>query len=137
MKTFKLENEPKIESGFSTPEYYFENFSERMMQQLPEEKPKVISFFQKRKRTLMMAAAVLVIALLIPQINRSLRASKELDATTIENYLSYQSSMNQYDLINALDTEDINNMQATVVLEDKTIEDILATNANLEHLLLE
>lgn len=137
MKTFKLENEPKIESGFSTPNHYFENFSERIMQQLPEDEPKVISFFQKRKRTLMMAAAILVIALLIPQINRSLRASKELDATTIENYLSYQSSMNQYDLINALDPEDIANMQTTVALEDKTIEDILATNANLEHLISE
>jgi hypothetical protein len=27
MKAFKLENEPKIESGFKTPDHYFDNFS--------------------------------------------------------------------------------------------------------------
>jgi hypothetical protein len=27
MKAFKLENEPKIKSGFKTPDHYFENFS--------------------------------------------------------------------------------------------------------------
>ena len=42
MKTFKLENEPKIESGFKTPEKYFENFSIKMMEQLPANEPKVI-----------------------------------------------------------------------------------------------
>ena len=30
MKTFKLENKPKIESGFKIPEHYFENFSVEM-----------------------------------------------------------------------------------------------------------
>ena len=49
MKTFKLENEPKIESGFKTPDHYFEDFSAKIMQQLPENEPKVISIFQKRK----------------------------------------------------------------------------------------
>ena len=47
MKNFKLENAPKITSGFKTPELYFENFSKNLMQQLPEKEPKVISLFQK------------------------------------------------------------------------------------------
>ena len=43
MKTIKIENEPKIKTGFTVPENYFEDFSAKMRQQLPEKEPKVIS----------------------------------------------------------------------------------------------
>ncbi len=136
MKAFKLENEPKIEPGFKTPDHYFENFSKNVMQHLPENEPRVISIFQKRKNILIAVAAVLIIALMVPQLFTS-RSSNEIDATTLENYLSYQTTINQYDLINALESEDIGNIETTIALEDKTIEDILATNADLEHLIHE
>lgn len=139
MKEFKLENEPKIESGFKTPEHYFENFSKNFMQQLPEEEPKVISLFQKNKKIVMMVAAVLTISLLVPVVyNNSINANNnEIDATALENYLSYQSNINQYELINGLEADEIDNIKTTVVLENATIEDILATNGNLELLMLE
>lgn len=136
MKEFKLENKPKIESGFKTPEHYFENFSEKLMQNLPANEPKVISIFQRRKRSLMIAAAILIIALMIPFLYNT-TANEELDQTTLENYLSYQTNMTQFDLINALESEDINNINTTVALEDKTIEDMLARNPDLEQLLNE
>ncbi|MNP96846.1 hypothetical protein D3C85_94380 [compost metagenome] len=137
MKTFKLENEPKIESGFKTPENYFENFSAKVMQQLPENEPKVISIFQKRKIILMTVAAILVLAMMIPLYTIFSTNSKELDETTLENYLTYQSSMNQYDLITELEPEDINKIETVFPLEDETIEDILTTNSDMEHLILE
>jgi hypothetical protein len=137
MKAFKLENEPKIESGFKTPEHYFENFSAKVLQQLPKEEPKVISLFQKRKIVMMMAAAILVIALMIPIVNTYTTKTKELDSNTLENYLTYQSNMNQYELINELDSEDINKINTTVVLEDETIEDLLSVNSNAENLIIE
>lgn len=136
MKTFKLENEPKIDSGFKTPDLYFENFSENVMQHLSGNEPKVISIFQQRKRPLMIAAAILLIALMVPLLYNSTNNS-EVDASTLENYLSYQTSLTQYDLINALESEDIDNINATVALENKTIEDILVTNPDLEQLLNE
>lgn len=136
MKTFKLENKPKIDSGFKTPDHYFENFSENVMQRLAGDEPKVISIFQKRKRSLMIAAAILIVALMVPVLYNSTN-SGELDAATLENYLSYQTNMTQYDLINALESEDIDNINSTVALENKTIEDILATNPDLEQLLNE
>lgn len=137
MKTFKLENEPKIETGFKTPDNYFENFSIKMMEQLPASEPKVISIFQKRKNIMLMVAAVLVIALMIPILNYSSASSQELDSTALENYITYQSNVNQYDLISVLETEDINNMNTSIVLEDEAIEDVLSTNSNLENLILE
>ena len=33
MKEFKLDKEPKINSGFTTPEAYFDSFSESVLKQ--------------------------------------------------------------------------------------------------------
>ena len=137
MKTFKVENEPKIETGFITPEHYFENFSIKMMEQLPNNEPKVISIFQKRKNIFMLVAAVLVIALMIPILNYSTENSKNLDAVALENYITYQSNVNQYDLISVLESEDINTINSGIVLEDDAIEDHLSNNSNIENLILE
>ncbi len=138
MKEFKLENEPKIESGFKTPDHYFENFSSKIVQQLAQEEPKVISIFRKRKAILMMVAAVLILALMVPIYLTFAPKDVELDQTAVETYLVYDSNINQYDLINVLETDDINKLKTeTVVLEDDTIEDFLTTNSNIENLLIE
>ena len=137
METFKLENEPKIESGFKTPDHYFEDFSAKIMQQLPENEPKVISIFQKRKNILFAVAAVLVLALMIPVYTTLSTNTKTLDETTLENYITYQSNVNQYDLISELELEDINKIKTTIPIEDEAIEDVLTTNSDMEHLILE
>ena len=137
MKAFKLENEPKIASGFKTPEHYFDHFSAKVLQQFPENEPIVISIFQKRKMVIMMVAALLILALMIPiYISISIN-SKELDETTLENYLAYQTNLNQYDLVSELETKDISKMQPVSSTEDKVIEDILAADSDIEHLLIE
>jgi hypothetical protein len=139
MKAFKLESEPKTESGFKTPENYFENFSEKVMQQLPEKETGVISLYHKNKRIFMAVAAILILALFVPLFNTTPTNSNSdaIDAVALENYLSYQSNINQYDLINDLEYDEIDNIKTTVVLEDATIEEILVSNANLEHLIFE
>ena len=137
MKDFKLDNEPKITSGFQIPENYFDNFSEKILQQLPEKETKVISIFQKRKKWILSVAAVLVISLFIPFYNNLNSSSDELDQATLENYITNQSTINQYDLISLLETEDIENIKIDSNLEDTTIEDILSTNDNFEHIITE
>ena len=137
MEAFKLENEPKIETGFKTPDDYFDNFSVKTMLQLPGNQPKIISIFQKRKNLILMVAAVFVLALMIPILNYSTTSSQDLDSTALENYITYQSNVNQYDLMSVLETEDINKMNTSIVLEDEAIEDVLSTNSNLENLILE
>lgn len=137
MKTFKLDNEPKIAAGLKVPENYFETFSSRMMAQLPVEEPKVISFYQKRKNILFMGAAILVMALMIPFFYSSNSTVSDVDQEALENYITYQSSINQYDLLNNLETEEIKKINTMIVLEDESIEEHFSTNANLEHLILE
>jgi hypothetical protein len=140
MKTFKLNHEPKIESGFKTPENYFETFSARVMQQLPKEEEekhsKIISLFSKRKSWIYAAAAVLVLALILPlAYNNFYSSSPEIDEATLENYISYNTSISDADLVNLLDEKDIQNMDIGMNIEDISIENELLQNKNLENYL--
>ncbi|MNK79259.1 hypothetical protein D3C87_989220 [compost metagenome] len=137
MKTFKLENEPKIESGFKAPDHYFDNFSEKVLKQLNEKEVKVIPIYKRKKTIWVAAAAVVAFALLVPVINNYKTNSNDLDEATLENYLSYHSNISQYDLIQKLDDSDIEKLGNDVTLEDETLEDILATSPNIEHLISE
>lgn len=136
MKTFKLENEPKIKSGFTVPENYFEDFSAKMMQQLPEKESKIILLFAKRKTWMYAAAAVVVLALTIPVYNHFYSNSPEIDDVTLENYIAYHSTVSDEDLVNLLDEKDIQKMSVDFNIEDKAIENELSTNNNLEQYLL-
>ena len=135
MKAFKLENEPKIKTGFKTPEQYFDDFSAKVLQQINEKEVKVIPIYKRKKVLTMLAAAVVVIALMIPVVNNYRATSKDLDETTLETYLAYQSNLNQYDLIRELDANDIQKLNKNVALEDETIEDILSSSSNIENLI--
>ena len=137
MKAFKLENEPKIPSGFKTPENYFDTISAKVLQQINEEEIKVIPIYKRKKTMTLIAAAVVGIALMIPVVNNYNATSKELDEATLETYLSYQSNLNQYDLIRELDTKDIEKLNKNVALEQETLEDILSSNPNIENLISE
>lgn len=135
MKTFKIENEPKIESGFITPENYFDEFSSRVMQQFPKEEPKVISLFSRRKNWVYAAVAILVLALTIPVYNNFYITLSEIDETTLENYISYYSTISDADLVNLLDVNDIQKMSVDINIQDQSIEYELSNNKNLEEYL--
>ncbi|MBF2709295.1 hypothetical protein [Flavobacterium soyangense] len=136
MKTFKLENEPKIKTGFTTPENYFEDFSAKMMQQLPKKEPKIISLFARKKTWLYTAAAIVIMALTIPVYNYFYSNSAEIDDVTLENYITYHSTVSDEDIVNLLDEKDIQKMNIDFNIEEKTIENELSTNKNLEQYIL-
>lgn len=136
MNEFKLDNEPKIETGFKTPDHYFDAFSAKVMQQLPENEPKVISIFAKRKTWLFAVAAVLILALSLPIINTFETQDTTLDKTTLENYLTNHGAISDDDLVNLLDEEDIQKMKMDYKIEDKAIEDLLSTNSDLEEYMI-
>ena len=137
MKKFDLENMPKTTSGFIVPDNYFEDFSKNVLSQLPDETKRVIPLYKQKSKLLMAVAAILVIGLFIPIFNQLSKPSEELDLTTLENHLSYQTNINQYDLISELDEDDLNKMGATIQLNDEIIEEHLSSNSDLERLLSE
>lgn len=137
MKTFKLNNETKIKTGFTTPEHYFDDFSTNFLENLPKKETKTIALFDSRKKIFWLAAAILVVALMVPIYIKNVTNSKEINQTSLENYISYQTNINQYDLISELESEDIIKMQPTSTKEEKAIEDALLTNSDIENLITE
>lgn len=132
MNEFKLDHEPKITSGFTIPDNYFADFSEKVLLQLPKDEPKEISIWVKNRKWLYAVAAILVISLSIPFIITSQNNTDQASNAAIENYLSYHSTLTDDDIVELLDKEDIEKLDISSDLEDKDVEDLLSGNTNLE-----
>lgn len=137
MKDFKLDNERKISSGFTTPDGYFDSFSEKILAQLPKEEPKTISIFRSRKTWYYAAAAVFVIALSIPIYTKYAVSQEEIDSATLENYIAYHTNISEDDIVDLLNQEDIDKMKLELNVDDQAIEDALKSNSNLEEYLID
>jgi len=132
MNEFKLDNEPKIKSGFITPNNYFDDFSEKVMLKLSKNEPKVVSIWAKNIKWIYAIAAILVILLSIPFINFNQVNSNKASNAAIENYLSYHSTITDDDIVELLDYEDLTKLNILTNIEDKEVEDILTDNINIE-----
>lgn len=136
MKNFKLENEPKITTGFTTPENYFDEFSAKIKLKSQKEKPKVILPFFRKKVWMYAAASAVVLALTVPFYNYFNTQSLEIDDVTLENYISYLSTVSDEDLVTIFDESDIQKMKVNFDIGDETIENELSSNTNLEQYLI-
>ena len=136
MKDFKINNEYKINSGFKIPENYFESFSEKVQLQINKEEPKVVSIFYKKRTWISTIAAVLVIALSVTIYTKMAINTKD-DSVVLENYITSQSDINQYDFVNLLDKNDIEKIKINLDLEDKNLEEVLTNSADIESYLTE
>lgn len=134
MKEFRLDNEPKITSGFKTPEGYFDDLSEKINANLPKNEPKVISIFQKRKTWFYGIAAVLAISLSVVFYQQS-QSTETLDAEFLENYIARNTTVSEYDLLELLEKEDIEKIQIDLDIQDDILEETMINNTNLEHYL--
>jgi len=137
MKNFNLGNEPKITTGFTTPDGYFDTFSEKVLAQLPKQQPKVISIFSSKKVWYFTAAAVLILMLSIPLFTKYSTQQEEIDTETLENYIAYQSNISEEEIVNLLEQDDLDKMKLDFNIDDATIEDALKSNSNLEQYLID
>jgi hypothetical protein len=135
MNTFNLEKEPKIASGFEVPENYFENFSEKLIAKLPNKEVKVISIFQKRKKWIFAAAAILVLSVSIPVLYQ-FSINQSIDESTLENYITNQSTISENDLVDLLNEDAIQKMNLDLQIDSKSIENELLKNEISEQELL-
>jgi cell division protein FtsL len=137
MKNFNLGNEPKITSGFRTPDGYFDTFSEKVLAQLPKQETKVISIFSSKKVWYFAVAAVLILMLSIPLFTKYSTQQEEIDTATLENYIAYQSNISEEEIVNLLEQDDLDKMKLDFNIDDATIEDALKSNSNLEQYLID
>lgn len=132
MKKNLLENEKKITSGFILPEDYFQNFSDNLMQKLPANEIKTISFYARNKKWIYSAAAILVIALSLPIVFQMEKEEELLSDTEIENYLTQQNVISEDEIINYLEKEDLVNLNINSTVTEEAIEEELINNNELE-----
>jgi hypothetical protein len=136
MSNFKIDNEPKIKSGFQIPDNYFDILSEKVMNQLPKEEPKVVSLWDRNKRWVYSVAAVLVLSLTIPLANQFQSTTTEVattDANEIENYLAYHASLSDEEIIKLLDKEDIAEIDISNSLDEEALKQALSEDSNTEY----
>lgn len=136
MKEFKLNKEPKLKTGFSTPEGYFDSFSDRFSTKLPESEPKVISVFNSRKIWYYAVAAILILLLSIPVYIQYESNSKEIDSEMLEDYITNHSTITEYEIVSLLETEDLEKIKIDLKLQDKELEELLLNNSELEQYLI-
>ena len=133
MNKFSLDNHPKITSGFTAPENYFDSLPDTILQKINEEQPKKGEVFSLRNLSYA-AAAVLVFALSIPFLTSDLNISlEEVDTASLENYITYQSTVSQYELLNLMNEHELDAMSINLDLEDQAVEDILTSSPNFEN----
>jgi hypothetical protein len=136
MKEFKINNENKITSGFTTPEGYFDNFTidlNNTESHLNTDK-KVISI--NTKRWLTSVAAVLIVALSV-SVYTKLVIEKTENSIEMENYISNHSEISQYDLITLLDKKDIENLSVEMNASNPKTEEEFDNANEIENYLTE
>ena len=136
MNEFKINKENKITSGFTTPEGYFDDFSidtnNRII--LPKSRIKVISITTKRWVTYV--AAVLIIAFSITFFTK-MEVNNSDDNVLMENYITNNSEISQYDLITLLDKKDIENLSVELNLNDTKMDEEFDNTNEIEYYLTE
>lgn len=137
MEPFNLENHPKIKTGFTTPDGYFEQFSEKLLSTISQEEKPVISIFARNKKWFMAIAAVLILGIMIPFLNKFSNQNQILDSASLENYLAYQTTITPEELVSLLDNEDIEAIETDLNLDDAAVETALSGNTYLENYITE
>jgi hypothetical protein len=137
MNHFNLDNESKITSGFKAPDGYFDTFPDKVLVRLPKQEAKVISIFSNTKTWYFAAAAVLILLLSVPLYNQYVTNQETVDATVLEDYLAYNTTVSEDEIVSLLDKEDLEKMKVDFNLQDKDIEEALESNSNLEQYILD
>jgi hypothetical protein len=135
MKEFKLDNEPKITTGFKVPDGYFERLENSILHKINEKETPVYELFTKRN-WIIAIAAVFVIALSIPIANYMNVSTSTIDQVQLETYLIEQSNLSEDDIVELLDEEKIQKIELELNVNTNELEEVLLTNSNLEDYLI-
>jgi len=135
---FKLPNQPKISPGFSVPEGYFETFPEQLFDRLAVNNSPVIPFKSKPKKRMYLAAAAIMAGLVSLSLYMNYQKNtQEVDAATLENYLTYHAAISEEDIVNLLDEKDLEKITLDLNIPVQDLEEALKNNDNIEQYLID
>ena len=132
MNRFQLDDENKIETGFKTPENYFEKLPEVIDLKIKNDNKQVIVLKSNFKRLLFAVAAILLLLVAIPIVNSLQKNSNSIEDAAVENYLITHPNFAEENIVDLLDQNDLNKLKIEFNIEDKDLENELLSNPNLE-----
>lgn len=107
MENFKIENHSKIETGFSTPENYFENLEATILQKIENRQVKVFSIFLKPKYWMVAAATIFIFGLFLNTYNYKSQEENFVD----EEFLTSQTDFSTEDLAEYLTENELKKLE--------------------------
>ena len=120
-------------SGFNAPKDYFETLEERVMDKVSANKtPKIISLFNKRN--LLYASSIAAAVLLLITLNTFNKdvSWNKLDSETVENYM-IQEDITSYEIASLFSEEDLKEENfVTHNLNTEHVETYLLNNLEIE-----
>lgn len=123
-------------TGFSTPNDYFNSVEENILSKIEDEKPKVISLFNKKNLlyvSSIAAALVLMFNIFIPK-----EETQDVDAELVEFYLLEEQNLNSYELADLLSEAEFLDEDFTVLedqINESDLESYLLDNVNIEDII--
>ena len=132
MKSFEFNTHPKISSGFTTPNGYFDQSTEILLAKMMEES-KTPSLWERNKKTYLAAAAVVFLGLSVSLYwNFSTQEMDDPQWTAVAEYVAEHANLSDeayIDYLNIHDFENLDQMQN----DPKVIEELLLENTELEN----
>ena len=137
MEKFTFNEHKKLATGFKVPEAYFDDLADRVMQRLNHEEPKVVRFYKRPKVAILVAASVIGIILAMPLYNLYQKHFLCIDEAAVDNYLAYNSTMTDTDMVYLMNNQDIQLIDISQDIDKETIENELTDIENLEQYILD
>ncbi|MEC4117088.1 hypothetical protein [Myroides phaeus] len=122
---------------FKVPEDYFKNLEQRVFDQL-ENAPKESKVIPLKRNRFIWVAAASVVALLALTLTFKFEKSTKIEKESLENYLEYNQSYSlSNDIINALDEDDIQEIENSININQTQIDHYVLSHIDIEYYLNE
>lgn len=122
---------------FKVPEDYFKNLEQRVFDQL-ENAPIEQKIIPLKKNKFLWIAAASIISLLALTFVFKIENSSKIENESLENYLVYNQPYSlSNDIINALDEDDIQEIENTININQTQIDHYVLTQIDIEYYLNE
>jgi hypothetical protein len=132
MDKILLDTSPKIATGFTVPDTYFDDFEQNSVHHFPKQNKSIIQFLSDNKKWFIGAAAVIT---LTSTLLLTSKFEEPSDVTEVENHLLYNSTITDDDIINLLDQDAISAIKIDTITDSETLEAALIDESNVENYL--
>lgn len=138
MNDFKLDIEPKINTGFTIPDNYFETLQANIQSKLAADTAKIISLKSRllnNKTWFISAAAAVVISISSLLYVNYQNQNHQNYTAELENYITNHPNYSDDEIVNLLETDQIANIKFNSELNKTVIENQLIDNIDIEEII--